>query len=121
MTDKKKLNTTVPRYQLELYDEEAEQMGFSSRSEFIRSMINAGRRDFGLDSGGTTGEDGVPQRSLEQRVVRLIEEADGLTEQEVVDALTENTEKRVTEILNDLNDEGVIDYDVRQSGFVMEE
>ena len=117
----KKLNVTVPEYQLEIYDEEADRLGFASRSEYVRSMINAGRREFGLDPQGSTGEDGAARASLEDRIVALLEEADGLTEEEVVAALTEDVEERVTDILNELNDEERIDYDVRRSGFVVVE
>ncbi len=115
----KKLNVGVPDHQLEIYDEEAEEMGFSSRAEYIRSMINAGRREFGLNPQGATGEDASPQASLDERILSILDEADGLAQEEVVNAVTADVEEQVTETLNQLNDEGRIDYDVRQGGFVI--
>ncbi|WP_252698861.1 DUF5805 domain-containing protein [Natronosalvus vescus] len=116
-----KLNVGVPEHQLAIYDDEAEEMGFSSRAEYIRSMINAGRREFGLNPQGETPEDASLRGSLDERILAILEEAEGLAQDEVVDAVTADVEDQVTEVLNDLNDEGRIDYDVRRSGFVVAE
>lgn len=93
-------------------------MGFATRSAYIRSMINAGRREFGLDSGGERGEDASLRGFIEERVIEVVSEADGIDREEVVSEIGEEVGEIVTESLERLDDKGVIDYDVQADGFV---
>lgn len=119
MSDDKPLNVTVPAYQREIYDDEADQLGFDSRAAYIRSMINAGRRDFGLNPKGSTQDSASLDALIEARITTLLQDADGLTKDEVVAELEAEIEAVATDVLDRLDDDGTIDYDVQQNGFVM--
>ncbi|MFC7212649.1 DUF5805 domain-containing protein [Saliphagus sp. GCM10025334] len=119
MQDKRSLNVDVPEYQLEIYDEEAERMGFGSRAAFIRAMINAGRRDFGLDPQGTGDEDTTLDDLIEQRILTHLRQTGSLPTDEIVDGVTDEVEQSTTAALERLNDAGDIDYSVQDGGFVL--
>ncbi|GAA0283214.1 DUF5805 domain-containing protein [Halobacterium noricense] len=119
MTEDVKLNVAVPEHQRNVYDEEAEQMGFASRSAYVRAMVNAGRRNFGLDPQGPGGEDATLADVIEQRIVTIIDDADGASRDAVVEEITGDIEQTVTDCLARLNDAGKIDYDIQQDGLVV--
>ena len=119
MNEGVKLNVAVPPHQRNVYDEEAEQMGFASRAAYVRSMVNAGRRDFGLNPQGTGGEDTTLEDFIEQRIVAIIADADGASRDAVVEEITGDIEETVTDSLARLDDAGRIDYDIQQDGLVI--
>lgn len=119
MSEDVKLNVAVPEHQRDVYDEEAEQMGFASRAAYVRSMINAGRRDFGLDPQGSGGEDTTLEDFVEQRIVAIIDDADGASRDAVIEEVTGDIEQTVTDCLARLDDAGKIDYDIQQDGLVV--
>lgn len=121
MGEDKPLNVTVPEEQRDIYDDEAEQMGFDSRSAYIRSMINAGRRDFGLNPKGPSQDSASFDALIEARITSLLQDGDALTKDEVVAELEAELEEIATDVLDQLDDDGTIDYDVQQNGFVMRE
>lgn len=119
MTEDVKLNVAVPEHQRSVYDEEAEQMGFASRSAYVRAMVNAGRRDFGLDPQGADGEDTTLEDFVEQRIVAIIDDADGASRDAVIEDVAGDIEQTVTDCLARLDDAGKIDYDIQQDGLVV--
>ncbi|MGB9965100.1 DUF5805 domain-containing protein [Halobacterium hubeiense] len=119
MTDDVKLNVTVPPHQREVYDEEAERMGFASRAAYVRAMVNAGRRDFGLDPQGSGGENTTLEEFIEERIVAVIDEADGASRDAVVNEIAGDVEQTVTDCLTRLDDAGRIDYDIQRDGLVV--
>lgn len=119
MPEDVKLNVAVPEHQRDIYDEEAEQMGFASRSAYVRAMVNAGRRDFGLDPQGAGGEDTTLDEFIERQIVAIIDDADGASRDAVVEEITGDIEQTVTDCLARLDDTGKIDYDIQQDGLVV--
>ncbi|MCD2199939.1 DUF5805 domain-containing protein [Halobacterium sp. KA-4] len=119
MNEDVKLNVAVPEHQRDVYDEEAEQMGFASRSAYVRAMVNSGRRDFGLDPQGPGGEDTTLEDVIEQRIVDIIDDADGASRDAVVQEITGDIEQTITDCLSRLDDTGKIDYDIQQDGLVV--
>jgi len=55
-TERVSVSTYVPAYQRETWTAEAESMGVS-RSEYVRLMVQAGRRSFDLDGAGDRGSE----------------------------------------------------------------
>lgn len=119
MSEDVKLNVAVPRHQREVYDKEAEQMGFASRAAYVRAMVNAGRRDFGLDPQGSDAEDTTLADFVERRIVAAIDDADGASRDAVVEEVTGDVEQTVTDCLARLDEEGRIDYDIQRDGLVV--
>ncbi len=121
MSDDVKLNVTVPEHQRDVYDDEARAMGFSSRSAYVRAMVNAGRRDFGLNPQGSDGENTTLADFIEDRIVTTIENEDGVGRDEVVDEVAGDVEATVTDCLGRLDETGRIDYDIKRDGLVVRE
>lgn len=111
-TDRTVAKTYVPRYQKDIWRREAEDLGMS-QSEFLRTMVQAGRSEMGLEgeSGGTTpGENG-----LESRIQALLR--DGPREwEELVEEFTADLEATVESMQTD----GTVRYSPSE-GYVIEE
>jgi hypothetical protein len=117
-TSRTVVQTYVPAYQREEWDEHAEQLGMS-RSEFVRSMVQAGRRGFGADpdpAGEETNE--VTAGSLDERVREELSASGPLSWEELLAALTGDIESRLEESLKRLQSEDVR-YSGRRGGYVL--
>lgn len=118
-TERTSVKTYVPEYQAEAWADHAEELGMS-KSEFVRSMVQAGRNGFeGVDSGsdpqGSEAEEGV---AFEGRVVSAL---DGETRSwdELLAALTDDVEARLDEALSDLQAENRVQYSGREGGYTL--
>lgn len=145
-TDRTAVRTYVPAYQREAWDEHADELDMS-RSEYVRTMVQAGRRGFdefagakGLaeDSEGSAGDQvpgsnpaqadnsedepggSSPTNGIEESVVDLLED-DCLGWEELFDALTADIENQLESVLNDLQAENRIQYSGRNGGYVLAE
>lgn len=128
--DRTVVRTYVPEYQADEWAEEADSMGMSL-SEFVRSMVQAGRNDLGLEestagtpvnpaepgSGGAT-PGGEP---LEDRVLQTLDKAETRSWDDLVDALAGNFEDRLQEALDALMESGRIKMDHRRGGYRLRE
>lgn len=120
------VRTYVPRDQKEAWAARADDLDMS-QSEFVRTMVQAGVRDLGLDGGAETptrdaqaasaAEDG----GLESRVVAELRERDVAGWDALVDALAGDFEERLEAALASLDDDGVIRYSPREGGYVLRE
>ena len=121
------VRTYVPTYQKQQWGEEAEELDMS-RSEFVRTMVQAGRRSFDLDespdsdsAGGANesiaeGTDGV---ELADRVLAILDDRDEpQTWDDLVAAVTNDVEDRLDEALGTLQEEGELRYSGRDGGYV---
>lgn len=119
-TSRAVVQTYVPAYQREEWDDHAEQLGMS-RSEFVRTMVQAGRRGFGADTGGEeqTGEQSTD--SLDDQVREELSTAGPLSWEELLAAVTGDIESRLDETLQRLQSGGKLQYSGRQGGYVLED
>lgn len=134
-TSRVTVRTYVPAYQRDEWDEEAEKLDMS-RSEFVRSMVQAGRSEFDLGSGSEISgnpdqtnrdEQGDGQQGetdgteLEQRVVDVLHDADFLSWEELVTELTDDIERRLEDALQELQAENRIRYSGRHGGYTLDD
>lgn len=123
-TSRAVVQTYVPAYQRDEWDRHAEQLGMS-RSEFVRTMVQAGRRGFGADADvGTDASgsgDGDRDASLDDRVREELAESGPLSWEELLSAVTGDIESRLDETLQRLQTEDELRYSGREGGYVLED
>lgn len=125
-TERTVVKTYVPRYQKEQWREEADGLDMS-QSEFVRSMVQAGRSDLAL--GGEEAvrpEPGSPPSDpggdgLETRLLDALDSDSYLGWEELVEALSEDFEGRLEEAIDSLRDDGRIEHSPRQGGYALAE
>lgn len=120
MTDEDRVvvKTYVPPNQKAAWQEDADDLDMS-QSEFLRSMVQAGRSDFltGHAEGGSTNA--TPGGSdLEDRVFDVLDSGDAVSWEELVDELSGNFEDRLDDAVQALSDDGQIRYEPRRDGYV---
>jgi hypothetical protein len=93
-----------------------------SQAEYVRTMVQAGRKGFELDSQSPDLKGSSPASDpggsgLERRVLDALDSADPLSWDELVDALSSNFEDRLEETLESLQDDNRIRYSGREGGY----
>ncbi|WP_101297307.1 DUF5805 domain-containing protein [Halegenticoccus soli] len=112
------VKTYVPTYQKAAWKEHADRLDMS-QSEFLRTMVQAGRRGFELDPAEGRSEHATPGgEGLEDRVLAILSERGALSWDELVDALSGDLEDRLDEALSRLQDENRLRYSGRDGGYV---
>ena len=127
------VRTYVPTYQKELWKGHADELGMS-QSEFVRTMVQAGRRGFepadSTDADGDGSSDDEEARSpdatprgepLKDRVEDVHDDGGYYDWDELLDELTDNIEERLDETLQELQSDGRIRYSGRNGGYVLDE
>jgi hypothetical protein len=122
-TDRTVVKTYVPAYQKERWREHADELEMS-QSEFVRSMIQAGRRDFAVaddEPGQVDAEDETPRvDDLKDRVLDVLD--DGHCSWEgLLEALTDDIEQRLETTLQRLQRENRVRYSGRHGGYIAED
>ena len=128
------VRTYVPAWQRERWREAAEDRGMS-QSEFVRTMVQAGRRGFDLGAepgvessnpleGGDRdvtpgGEAG--KGALEDRVYELVEREGPLEWDELVEGLVGDFEDRLESVLDELQSANRLRHSGRTGGYVVED
>ncbi|EMA37979.1 DUF5805 domain-containing protein [Halococcus hamelinensis] len=110
----------VPSYQREEWRAHADELGMS-QSEFVRSMVQAGRHGFDLDTetGEPRSDDATPGvDDLETRVLDVLDE-ESRSWDEIVGALTKDLEDRLETTLQRLQREGRVQYNGRRGGYAV--
>lgn len=129
-TTRTAVKTYVPAYQREEWDDHAEELDMS-RSEFVRSMVQAGRRGFEgtremeSDSENTGGQEpstgDTSPANLEETVLETLTVDQYLSWDELLRAVTDDIEQRLEETLQDLQANDEIRYSGRNGGYTLEE
>jgi hypothetical protein len=143
-TERVTVRTYLPAYQREAWDDHAEELGMS-RSEFVKTMVQAGRRvfdgDVELSDDGTedergaagdgtagdaaTGSDGSPGAQpgadLESQVVEALAAGEYRSWDDLLAAVTDDIEDRLEATLQDLQAEGRVRYSGRNGGYTLDE
>jgi hypothetical protein len=143
-TSRKTVKTFVPAYQKDAWKRHADDLDMS-QSEFVRTMVQAGRRDFelespsrsesspegdasgGVDESGTGGGDGGRSGGghgggggdLDERIVSILSGSEHLSWDELVARLTTDIEDRLEETLQRLQTENRVQYSGRHGGYAV--
>jgi len=128
--DRTAVRTYVPEHQRAVWAREADSMDMSL-SEFVRSMVQAGRRGFELDDTPTrkqsTPEETLPGgptpggQALEERVLATLDSEGVAGWDALVGALSDDFEERLEDVLDELQERNEIRYAPRDGGYVRTE
>ena len=121
-TDQKVVRVYVPAYQKERWREHADDLTMS-QSEFLKTMVQAGRRGFDPEPGEARqvpSEDGTPGvEPLEDRVLDVLD--DGYYSwDELVESLAEDIRGRLDTTLQRLQRENRVQHSGRHGGYTAE-
>lgn len=125
-TSRTVVQTYVPAYQRDAWDEHAEELGMS-RSEFVKAMVQAGRRGFGadIDLSGESSDGSTPGNGngtdLTDHVLDALSEEGCLSWDELLAAVTGDVETRLEEALQELQADDQIRYSGRNGGYVLDD
>ncbi|WP_137286902.1 DUF5805 domain-containing protein [Halorussus salinisoli] len=126
-TDRAVVKTFVPTYQKEKWKRHADELDMS-QSEFVRTMVQAGRRGFDLESGADAAADRAEGSSdasdpggngLETRLLDLLDSGDYLSWDRLVEELAGDFEDRLEETLQRLQNENRVQYSGRRDGYTV--
>lgn len=118
-TSRTAVRTYVPTYQKQQWQRHAEELGMS-QSEFVRTMVQAGRKGFDLDPEDGSSSDATPGvKGLETRVLSTLETDDFMSWEQLVDALSEDLEDRLDDALGELQGANRIRYSGRHGGYTL--
>ena len=119
--DRASIMTYIPQYQKDIWVEHAAALGMS-QSEFVRTMVQAGRRDFPVDTlekpEPASSESTVEPQDLEHRVLTLIDDAQVLSWDALLAELRGDIESDLEATLATLQTANQIRYDGREGGYV---
>jgi hypothetical protein len=125
-SERTSVRTYVPAYQKERWQSHADELGMS-QSEFVRTMVQAGRTGFEPDGTARSREepdspDATPGvEGLEDRVVDVLAEGGHYDWDDLLAALTDDIEQRLDETLQELQSAGRVRYSGRHGGYVLDE
>ncbi|MEF8775358.1 MAG: DUF5805 domain-containing protein [Haloarculaceae archaeon] len=134
------VKTYVPAYQRAAWDGHADDLDMS-RSEFVRSMVQAGRRGFGDEEAaapdsagpdsdtppeaGETAEsavgDGDDQRPFETRILNALSKSEYLSWDELVETVTSDIEGQLETTVQDLQADNLVRYSGPNGGYTIDE
>ncbi|KTG30754.1 DUF5805 domain-containing protein [Haloferax profundi] len=139
--DRATVQTYVPTHQKEIWKDHADRLDMS-QSEFVRTMVQAGRADFevpsrGDETGVTPGVEGEKtalqngssnqdsssenNSGLTARIVEALATESHLSWDDLVSALTDDIEDRLESTLQDLQADGRVVYSGRHGGYTLAE
>ena len=110
----------VPAYQKAEWKAHADDLEMSL-SEYVRAMVQAGRRGFETDHEEPHSPDATPRGNvLETQVLELLA-ADTYSWDELLEAVTADVESRLDETLGELQSANRIRYSGRHGGYTLVE
>jgi hypothetical protein len=133
-TERKTVVTYVPAYQKREWADHADRLGMS-QSEFVRTMVQAGRQEFSVpeDPTHTDGEPAeLPEEpsdragnptddDFESRVREALAAEEYLSWDELLARLTDDIEGRLDDTLQRLQSSNIVQYSGRHGGYTLEE
>ncbi|EMA01240.1 DUF5805 domain-containing protein [Haloferax denitrificans] len=139
--DRATVQTYLPAHQKAIWKDHADRLGMS-QSEFVRTMVQAGRRDFDVPSRGdeaatTPGVEGVEtglqndgsdqdggsenNGEFEARIIEALAADSHRSWDDLVAALTDDIEDRLESTLQELQSSGRVVYSGRHGGYTLAE
>ncbi|RQG89798.1 hypothetical protein EA462_07200 [Natrarchaeobius halalkaliphilus] len=117
-TSRKSIKTYVPAYQKDEWRSHADELDMS-QSEFVRTMVQAGRKGFTSGSEEPDSPASDPGGNvLETRVLELLS-TDTYSWDELLEAVSDDIESRLDETLEDLQSTNRIRYSGRHGGYTL--
>lgn len=118
-TERVAVKTYVPAYQKAEWEAQAGDLDMS-QSEFVRTMVQSGRRDFNLGPEELDDSDAEPGgQALEDRVLDVLRENGPQSWDDLLDAVTGEIESRLDETLADLQEQNRVIYSGRDGGYTV--
>ncbi|OIB57993.1 DUF5805 domain-containing protein [Natrialba sp. SSL1] len=115
-TSRKSVKAYVPAYQKAEWQSHADELDMS-QSEFVRTMVQAGRKGFEPASEEPTSQGSDPGgNALETQVLNLLS-SDTYSWDELLDAVSEDIESRLDDTLEELQSDNQIRYSGRHGGY----
>ncbi|MES3517096.1 MAG: DUF5805 domain-containing protein [Natronomonas sp.] len=117
MSERVSVQTYVSSSQRAVWQEEAEEMGMT-QAEYVRTMVQAGRRSFDLTGEKTRSTDATP--GVDDRKGRVLEclSREEYTEwDELREELVGDIEAELDTTLEELQSEGAVSYSGRHGGY----
>lgn len=117
----KRVGVRFQKQVLEEIENEADERGIS-RTEYLRRMITAGRRDLGISDDEQTSPEHqleqqtttrvVPEDTLREQILQHLEEGRGnpKSDDELLNEVRGEIDDRIREKLADLQEEGLVSY-----------
>ncbi len=116
--DRAVVKTYVPAYQKERWKEHAAALDMS-QSEYVRTMIQAGRAGFSPGTEERGSPDATPGGSLlEERLLEVLR-GRARTDAELLAEVTDDIEERLYDALETLQERNRIRYSPRDGGYVL--
>lgn len=116
------MQTYVPSTQRERWREEADELDMSD-AEYVRTMVQAGRRSFELHaedtSEGDTSDSTPGVDGLEERVLDVLRDEGVADWDRLLAGVTDDIEERLETALDDLQTADRIKYSGRQGGYTV--
>lgn len=113
-TERTEVKTYVPVYQKETWADHADRLDMS-QSEFLRTMVQAGRRNFSVEPENDTSSTDTPGvEGFESRLLRTLEENGPMDWNELVESLTADVEEQLEKHLERLQSNDVVRYSGRE-------
>ncbi|ELY42372.1 DUF5805 domain-containing protein [Natronorubrum sulfidifaciens] len=121
--DRVAVKTYVPRYQKERWQAQADALEMS-QSEFVRTMVQAGRQEFEIPSdqsktGPSAGTESATDDEFADRILEVLDRKGVLGWDDLVEALVDDVEADLDAELQRLQDENTIRYSGRDGGYVL--
>ena len=125
--DRVAVKTYVPRYQKEAWKRHADELEMS-QSEFVRTMVQAGRSDFEVpsmavdeaDDDSESGEtNSTDSAEFGDRILEVLDRNGVLGWDALVDELIDDVEADLDRELQRLQDENLVRYSGRDGGYVV--
>lgn len=120
-TERVTVRTYVPAYQKEIWKDDADELGMS-QSEFVRTMVQAGRRGFDLESGeGKSSAENSGGDDLTNTVLEVLSGEGCLSWEELLDSAFDSIEGRLDDALAELQETNRVRYSGRRGGYCLVE
>ncbi|GAB3026153.1 DUF5805 domain-containing protein [Natronobiforma cellulositropha] len=117
-TSRTSIKAYLPAYQKERWKAHADALEMN-QSEFVRTMVQAGRKGFEPAHEEPASSDATPRgNALETQVLELLE-SDTFSWDELLEAVSEEIETRLEETLDELQNANRIHYSGRDGGYIL--
>lgn len=111
--------TYIPPNQKQHWQDHADELNMN-QSEFIRTMVQAGRKNFEIDCETSPDTDATPGgQGLEETILDLLETDEVLEWGELLSELTDSVESELETTLDALQEENRIKYSGRHNGYIL--
>ncbi|MFP9193527.1 DUF5805 domain-containing protein [Natronosalvus vescus] len=112
------VRTYVPAYQKSTWEEHADDLGMS-QSEYIRTMVQAGRAGFESPAEEPRSPDATPRgNGLETQVLELLR-SDTYSWEQLLEAVSDDIETQLENTLDELQTNNRIRYSGRHGGYTL--